>query len=110
MFRIRRWGLVLLIGLLATAPADGRVLRVEVDRRVEVLGGQSFGPRGAYELIEGRIYFAVDPARRRGVGLVEVSNRGGKFTLPYFNDATAALDPSAPAAFGDGLLLEKASR
>jgi hypothetical protein len=143
MSRIRRWGLVLLISLLATAPADGRVLRVEVDRRVEVLGGQSFGAHGAYELVEGRIYFAVDPAhaanrrivdlsraprdsagrvrawanftvlqpvdpaRRRGVGLVEVSNRGGKFTLPYFNDATAALDPSVPAAFGDGLLLEK---
>jgi len=143
MARIRLWGLLALLGLLVTAPADGRVLRVEVDRRVEVLGGQSFGPHGAYELVEGRIYFAVDPAnaanrrivdleraprdsagrvrawanftvlqpvdpaRRRGVGLVEVSNRGGKFTLPYFNDATAALDPSDPAAFGDGLLMEK---
>jgi len=143
MTRIRLWGLLVLLGLLVTPPADGRVLRVEVDRRVEVLGGQAFGAHGAYELVEGRIYFAVDPgnaanrrivdlsraprdsagrvrawanftvlqpvdpAQRRGVGLVEVSNRGGKFTLPYFNDATAPLDPSDPAAFGDGLLMEK---
>ena len=144
MSRVRIWGLLLLIGSLALpSPADARVLRVEVDRRVEVLGGRAFGDRGAYELIQGRIYFAfdpgaaanarivdlqraprdsagrvrawanftalqpVDPAKRRGLALVEVSNRGGKFTLPYFNGATAGLDPSAPAAFGDGLLMEK---
>jgi hypothetical protein len=49
----------------------------------------------------------VDPEKRQGIGLVEVSNRGGKFSLPYFNRATAALDPDDPAAFGDGLLMEK---
>ena len=116
---------------------------MEVDRRVPVLDGRAFGAAGAYELVEGRIYFAFDPAnphndritdlalaprdsagrvrawanftvlqpvdaaKRRGVGLVEVSNRGGKFTLPYFNYASAALAPSDPAAFGDGLLLER---
>lgn len=143
MLRLRTCGLVLLIGLFALSAADARVLRVEVDRRVEVLDGKSFGPHGAYELVEGRIYFAVDPsnpandrivdldlaprdsagdvrawanftvlqpvdpAKRRGLGLVEVSNRGGKFTLPYFNYATAGLDASTPEAFGDGLLMEK---
>jgi len=143
MSSFRPWGLILLLGLFAVSVADARVLRVEIDRRVEVLGGKSFGPHGAYELIEGRIYFAfdpgtpandrivdlelaprdsagqvrawanftvlqpVDPEQRRGIGLVEVSNRGGKFTLPYFNYATAALDPSTPDAFGDGLLMER---
>jgi len=143
MLHLRTWGLVVLIGIFAVSVADAEVLRVEVDRRVEVLGGQSFGPHGAYELVEGRVYFAfdpdnpandrivdlgraprdssgrvrawanftvlqpVDPDKRRGLGLVEVSNRGGKFTLPYFNYATAALDPSSPDAFGDGLLMEK---
>lgn len=142
MPRFRFCGIVVLIGLFAVSVADARVLRVEIDRRVEVLGGQSFEPHGAYELIEGRIYFAfdpddpandrivdleyaprdstgavrawanfavlqpVEPAKRRGLALVEVSNRGGKFTMPYFNYATAGLDASAPAAFGDGLLME----
>ncbi len=143
MSRLRVWGLVVFAGLLAASAADARVVRVEIDRRIEVLDGKSFGPHGAYELIEGRIYFAfdpgtpanarivdldlaprdstgevrawanfavlqpVDPANRRGVAVVEVSNRGGKFTLPYFNYATASLNPSAPEAFGDGLLMEK---
>jgi hypothetical protein len=143
MRRFWRFVFVLVLGFTLVAPAEARVLRVEIDRRVEVLGGRSFGDRGAYELIEGRIYFAVDPsvpandrivdltraprdslgrvrawanftvlqpvdpAKRRGVGLVEVSNRGGKFFLPYFNYATASLSPSDPNAFGDGLLMEK---
>ena len=143
MFCLRTWGLAVLIGTFAVVAANAEVLRVEVDRRVSVLGGESFGPHGAYELVEGRVYFAfdpdnptndrivdlelaprdssgrvrawanftvlqpVDPDKRRGLGLVEVSNRGGKFTLPYFNYATAALDPSTPDAFGDGLLMEK---
>ena len=143
MSSVRVWALFFLVGGLAVSPADARVVRVEVDRRVEVLGGQSFGPHGAYELVQGRIYFAfapgnaanarivdlsraprdsagrvrawanfsvlqpVDPDKRRGLALVEVSNRGGKFTLPYFNYATAGLSPSNPEAFGDGLLMEK---
>ena len=143
MSSIRVWVLLLLIGGCFASAADARVVRVEVDRRVEVLGGQSFGPHGAYELVQGRIYFAfdpgnaanariadlsraprdsagrvrawanfsvlqpVDPDKRRGLALVEVSNRGGKFTLPYFNYATAGLAPSNPEAFGDGLLMEK---
>jgi len=142
MSRFRIWALVLMIGLFSVPHADGRVDRVEIDRRVEILDGKAFGPHGAYELIEGRIYFTfdpgdpmndrivdleraprnssgqvrawanftvlqpVDPAKRRGVGLVEVSNRGGKFSLPYFNYATAGLDASNPDSFGDGLLME----
>ena len=142
--RLRRfWFLVLLMGSLLASAADARVVRVEVDRRVELLDGASFGAFGAYELIEGRVYFAFDPAnpmndrivdlelaprdsagdvrawanvtvlqpvdpeKRRGVALVEVSNRGGKFTLPYFNRATASLDPTDPEAFGDRLLMEQ---
>jgi hypothetical protein len=139
---VRFWCLALLIGLAALSSAEARVVRVEVDRRTEVLGGTSFGAFGAYEQIEGRVYFAFDPAhpmndqivdlelaprdtaghvrawanftvlqpvdpeKRRRLALVEVSNRGGKFTLPYFNRATASLDPSDPDAFGDRLLME----
>ena len=144
--RICRWfagALALVLCLAAAAPADGRVVRVEVDRRTTILDGETFGAYGAYELIEGRVYFAFDPAnpmndrivdlelaprdangdvrawanvvvlqpvdaeKRRGVALVEVSNRGGKFTLPYFNHATASLDPSDPDAFGDGLVMRQ---
>lgn len=143
MTRFRWLVLVFVFCTAATSVAEARVLRVEVDRRTTVLDGTSFGPYGAYELIEGTIVFGVDPTdaqnqaivdlhraprdtlglvvaranfsvlqpvdpeRRRGIGLVEVSNRGGKFSLSYFNRASAPLDPEDPEAFGDGLLMER---
>ncbi len=48
-----------------------------------------------------------DPASRRGVAWVEVSNRGGKASLRYFNRAGRSTDPVTEADFGDGLLLEE---
>ncbi|MEL6987262.1 MAG: alpha/beta hydrolase domain-containing protein [Bacteroidota bacterium] len=44
-----------------------------------------------------------------GVALVEVSNRGGKFSPSYFNQASKGklLSPNDPDYFGDGLLMEK---
>jgi len=49
----------------------------------------------------------VNRNKSRGVALVEVSNRGGKFTLSYFNRATSSgLTPFRPSDWGDGLLME----
>ncbi len=49
-----------------------------------------------------------DPSARRGVAWVEVSNRGGKASLRYFNRASeSAADPVEEAHFGDGFLLEQ---
>jgi hypothetical protein len=71
----------------------------------------SRAPRDSMGRVRARANFIVlqpvDPEKRQGIGLVEVSNRGGKFSLPYFNRATASLDPDDPQAFGDGLLMEK---
>ncbi|MDT8340473.1 MAG: alpha/beta hydrolase domain-containing protein [Longimicrobiales bacterium] len=50
----------------------------------------------------------VNPARRRGVAWLEVSNRGGKASLRYFNRALrGASDPTVAEDFGDGLLLRE---
>ena len=133
----------LLLGVLAaTAPARSEVVRVEIASREPVLGGQSFGAYGPYEVVRGRLYFAFDPASpmnarivdlhraprnsagqveawttfvalkptspdsARGIVLVEVSNRGAKFSPPYFNRAaSASLEPNDPDAFGDALLM-----
>lgn len=48
-----------------------------------------------------------DAARGNGTLLYEVSNRGGKGMLGFFNFATAHLDPDSAAHFGDGFLLEQ---
>ncbi len=133
----------LLLGALAGIPsAWSEVVHVEIDSRQPVLGGQSFGAHGSYEVVRGHLYLSFDPSdpmnakivdlqraprntsgrveawttfvalqpksldRARGVALVEVSNRGTKFSPLYFNRAASAnLDPDDPNAFGDAHLL-----
>ncbi|MFC1575207.1 alpha/beta hydrolase domain-containing protein, partial [Gemmatimonadota bacterium] len=71
-----------------------------------------WAPRNGEGLVEAWADFMVlqpvDPSRRRGVAWLEVSNRGGKASLRYFNRAsTGALDPTSEEDFGDGLLLNE---
>ncbi|MDA1314483.1 MAG: alpha/beta hydrolase domain-containing protein [Acidobacteria bacterium] len=49
----------------------------------------------------------LDAARGNGALLYEVSNRGNKGMLSFFNLAQGSLDPSEAAHFGDGFLLEE---
>ncbi len=112
-----------------------QVSSVEIESRSEIADGRVFGEIGAYEQIEGRIHFALDPdnpfnqrivdlglaprnerglveavgdlvvlqpvdaEKRKGLALVEVSNRGGRASLGYFNRA-GGRNP-----FGDGFLM-----
>lgn len=122
-----------------------KVLKTEITSRERVLESQTFGERGAYEILRGKIYYgldpenlhnqqitdlqlapknsdglvvawgdlvvlqAVDPAKRSGLALVEVSNRGGKFSPSYFNRASKSqeLAPDDPEYWGDGLLMRQ---
>ncbi|MCZ6693362.1 MAG: alpha/beta hydrolase domain-containing protein [Bacteroidetes bacterium] len=48
----------------------------------------------------------IDPTKSSGITLVEVSNRGGKFSPRYFNRAgNGELNPLDLQSFGDGLLM-----
>jgi hypothetical protein len=72
----------------------------------------ALAPRNADGLVEATANFTVlqpaDPARRRGIAVVEVSNRGGKFSPSYFNRAsTSSLDPNDSDAWGDALLMRQ---
>ena len=49
----------------------------------------------------------VDPSRGNGTVLYEVSNRGGKGMVGFFNFAQGAPDPQTTQQFGDGFLLEQ---
>jgi hypothetical protein len=68
-------------------------------------------PRNAAGKVEFRSDFYLikpkDPARGNGTLLYEVSNRGGKSMLGFFNRAAASLDPQTADQFGDGFLLEQ---
>ncbi len=48
----------------------------------------------------------VDSSRGNGTVLYEVSNRGGKGMVGFFNFAAGGVDPQTAEHFGDGFLLE----
>ncbi len=87
----------ILFGFDPANPANDRI--VDIER----------APRNRDGLVEARANFALlkpaDPAKSSGVLLVEVSNRGGKFSLRYFNRARARFAVDNEAAFGDGLMM-----
>ncbi len=68
-------------------------------------------PREEDGLVHARANFmvlqAVDPDRRSGVGLLEVSNRGGKAALGYLNGGRFSRDPTTAEELGDGLLMRR---
>ena len=49
----------------------------------------------------------LDASKASGIGVLEVSNRGGKALLPYFNGGTHTNDPAREQDFGDGLLMRR---
>jgi hypothetical protein len=134
---------VLVVLVLSAAPLSAEVVRIEVQSRSDLAGGQAFGPAGPFEKLSGKIFFAVDPAlpanrivadldkaprnasgkvefssdfflikptrieRGNGAVLYEVSNRGGKGLLGFFNHGTGSLDPGSAADVGDGFLMRQ---
>ncbi len=68
-------------------------------------------PRNSQGMVEAWTNFVVlqpiDKEKSRGIALVEVSNRGGKFSPRYFNRGNARMDPSIKEDFGDALLMRQ---
>ena len=68
-------------------------------------------PRNAAGKVEfSADFFVIKPKRiERGSGAVlyEVSNRGGKGMLGFFNHAASSLDPNTPSEMGDGFLMKQ---
>jgi hypothetical protein len=124
---------VLFFSLAALAlPAFARVTRIEVLSHQTVLNGQSFGAAGAYEEINARVYFAVNPADPHNTGIVDLDkaprNAAGEvefsadlYLLLPINGGNGSLlleipnrggkgilrivDGAGPTPYGDGWLL-----
>jgi hypothetical protein len=62
--------------------AHAELVRVEITKRSDVLNGKTFGTAGAYEKLQGKAYFAVDPAHPRNQVIADIAlaprNREGK--------------------------------
>jgi hypothetical protein len=68
-------------------------------------------PRNARGRVEfSSDFFLIKPKqieRGNGTVLYEVSNRGGKGMLAFYNQATGSLDPTTDAQMGDGFLMSQ---
>ena len=58
--------------VLFALPLAGRVTRIEITSRNDVLDGRSFGDAGTYERIVGRAYFSVPIANAHNRGIVDI--------------------------------------
>lgn len=56
------------------APLHARVVRVVIDSRKDVLGGQTFGDAGTYERITGHVYFSLPIANPHNQQIVDLRN------------------------------------
>jgi hypothetical protein len=61
------------IGFALAAPAaDARVVRLNLQRREVVAGGQAFGEAGAYEKLVGTAEIALSPSKRQNQAIVDL--------------------------------------
>jgi hypothetical protein len=98
---------VIACALLGAAPALAlaEVVGVEIATRADVQNGAAFGDAGAYELLAGRIHFAVDPKNARNQIIVDLDkaprNAAGKVEL----SADLSILKPKDATKGNGTLL-----
>ena len=71
----------------------------------------ALAPRNERGMVEAWANFMVlrpkDPSRGSDIALLEVSNRGGKASLGYFNAAVFSRDPEDEEHFGAGFLMRQ---
>lgn len=97
--------LCVFVTLLVVGPASAEVVRIQIDKREPFAAGHKFGRSGAYESLEGRLFFEVEPgaaanARITDLGLAPTNERGKvEFQADFF-----LLKP-VDAARGNGCLL-----
>jgi hypothetical protein len=84
---------------------SAEVVKVDIATRADVGNGAAFGNAGAYELLTGRIHFAVDPNNARNKAVVDIDkaprNAAGKVEL----SADISILKPKDAAKGNGTLL-----
>src|ERR1019366_6705582 len=94
-----------LIALFAPVVIRAEVVRVEISRRQDVLGGKAFGEVGAYEKLVGKVYYAVAPdnPHNRIIADLDKAPRNSQGRVEFSADVFI-VRPKDPAR-GNGVLL-----
>jgi hypothetical protein len=97
--------------LLLTLPLQAEVTRVEVTSVKPWLAGRPFGKAGPYEILQGRIHFAVDPASPANSRITDIAlaprNASGRVE---FSSDFVILRPRDPARSRGSVLFEIPNR
>jgi hypothetical protein len=101
----------LVFAALAAVSAFGAVTRIEVTERADVLNGKMFGATGTYELMVGKVYFAVDPtlAANRIITDIDKAPRNGNGLVEFSSDLYV-LKPRDPSKGNGAVLYEVSNR
>ena len=87
------------------------VTKMEITSREPYAGGRSFDDAGAYEQIEGRVHFSVDPEHQANetIADIELAPRGGNGRVTFSSDFRL-LAPVDPEKSNRRLLLDVPNR
>jgi hypothetical protein len=87
------------------------VTTLEISVRNPLLGGKRFGSAGAYEVVKGRLTFAVDPTQPRNRSITDIDNapRTAAGGVEWWADF-CLLQPADPARANRRLLFEVVNR
>ena len=108
---IRRGLLLFLWCVACFSGCFARVVRVEVTKREDVLGGKAFGAAGAYEKVVGKVYFTADPRNAHNKQIVDLdkADRNSRGLVEYSADFYV-LRPKEEAKGNGAMLFEVSNR
>lgn len=102
----------LIFGLLAWSQiSNAEVVRVEIESTKPWLGGRSLGKVGAYEKLQGRVYFEIDPesAANQRIADIALAPRNAKGHVEFSSDFVV-VRPRDAAKARHSVLLEIPNR
>lgn len=106
LFRACCW-----LALFCASHAAAEVVRIDISKTADLLGGRSYGAAGAYEWIEGRAHFTLDPNNPRNVIIVDLKlaprNARG---LVEFSADIGILRPKSAARANGVVILDVVNR
>jgi len=99
------------IVLAVTAPADSRVVKVEIAARYAFAPDRSYGAAGAYEVLVGRLHYAVDPKHAANKPIIDIAHapRAADGAVAFSGDFIL-MKPIDPGRGNGRLLLEVTNR
>lgn len=102
-----------IVGLLAfgAAGASAEVKQIVITSREPWLNGQAMGNAGAYEMLQGRVDYAIDPKNpaNRGIADLKLAPRNADGLVEFSGDFVV-LRPVDPAKARHSMLLEVLNR